>query len=283
MKTRISALFHTAVPLLLAGVAFSATTSINTGSLGVAANGTNSDSVTLSNPGVLGGADQAAAYSGGARTTIPFQADLNPASGSPFTIEFWARPTASDNDDVAISNRYAPSGANRSGWVFYQRAAAVGWNFRMYNGNGSGVAWEVQGGTATLDAWSHVVATWSGSAATLYVNGALADDSNLAGTSGTYNTNSLSNNVMFSVGALFDGLSPSSGLLDEVAFYGSALTPAQIQNHFNLVSSNPGAYQATVLADGARLQLTNVPEPTAAWLLGLSGLALLRRRSRHLG
>lgn len=70
--------------------------------------------------------------------------------------------------------------------------------------------------------------------------------------------------------------------MDEVAFYGSALTPAQILNHFNLVASPvAGTYASTVLADGALLQLSNnVPEPASAWLLGLSGLALLRRRSR---
>jgi hypothetical protein len=68
--------------------------------------------------------------------------------------------------------------------------------------------------------------------------------------------------------------------VDEVAFYGSALSPAQILNHYNLVGSDPSAYQSTVLADGARLQLTNVPEPTSSLLVGLGGLALLRRRSR---
>src|SRR5207249_7464640 len=49
--------------------------------------------------------------------------------------------------------------------------AATGWNWRMYNGNGSQVGWDLTGGTATLDAWSHVVGVWDGTTAKLYVNG----------------------------------------------------------------------------------------------------------------
>ena len=278
MKSRFAVLLHTAAPLLLASTAFAASTSINTGSLGAAANGTNSDTVTVVS-GVLGGADKAASYSNTASpaaiTTIPYQSALNPASGSAFTIEFWANPSISNNNNAPVSNRV--SSGNRSGWAFFQRAEAAGWNFVMYNGASSGRGWDLTGGTAPLNAWSHVVATWNGSAATLYVNGALADNTNSPNGAVAYNA---SLTATFAAGGLADSNSPYGGLLDEVAFYGTALTPTQIQNHFNLVSSNPGSYQSTVLADGARLQLTNVPEPTVIGLLGLSGLALLRRRSR---
>jgi hypothetical protein len=54
------------------------------------------------------------------------------------------------------------------------------------------------------------------------------------------------------VGALFDGLSPYSGQVDEVAFYPTALTVTQVSNHFATISSpTPGAYSAMVLGDGA--------------------------------
>lgn len=281
MKIRFPALVCAAIPLLLAGTASSATTSYNSGSLGAIANGTNTDAVLLSQPGtVVAGDDYAVGYAGGERTTVPFLSALNPAANSQFTIEFWAKPSVSDGDDAPVANRTATG--DRSGWVFFQRGAASGWNFRMYNGSGSAYGWDLTGGTSNLNEWSHVVAVWSGSAATLYVNGVLADDSNAAGLNGVYNPNA---SAMLSVGALFDGGSSSTALVDEVAFYNSALTPAQIANHFNLVASpTPDAYHSTVLADGALLQLTNnVPEPTSAFLIGLSGLALLRRRSRTVG
>jgi hypothetical protein len=281
MPSSTCALFA-ALPFLLAGAVLqAATVSYNTGSLGSAADGTNADSVTFIDGVVLAGGDQAASYDGlgGTNTVVPFQPGLNPPSASPFTIEFWANPTNSDNDDAPVSNRVAAG--DRSGWAFFQRAASTGWNFRMYDGVGSNLGWDLTGGTSPLNAWSHVVATWNGSVAQLFVNGALADSSNSGTASGVYNASDSANFIV----ASSDTGSPYTGALDEVAFYGSALSPAQILNHFNMVSSaTPGAYHSTIVADGARLQLTNnnpIPEPASLGFLVLGGLALLRRRPRE--
>jgi hypothetical protein len=212
----------------------------------------------------------------GTKTTVPFQPALNPASASPFTVEFWGMPTASDNDDAPVSNRI--SSGNRSGWVFFQRDAATGWNFRMYSGAGSALGWDLTGGTSNLGEWSHVVATWDGSAAQLYVNGALADATNDPQASGIYNASNAANFIV----AMSDSGSPYTGSVDEAAFYPTALTPAQILNHFNTASSSAaGAYQSLVRADGALLQLSNnpVPDPSAMGVLGAGAALLLRRRA----
>jgi len=258
-----------------AAAARGATISYNTGSLGPAANGTNSDPVTTG-PGVVDvGGDLAAVYNGagGTNTIVPFQPALNPASASPFTVEFWARPTASDNDDAPVSNRVAAG--DRSGWVFFQRGADTGWNFRMYNGVGGGLGWDLTGGTSTLDEWSHVVATWNGTDAVLYVNGELADDSNDPAATGVYNASNAANFIV----ASSDTGSPYAGSVDEVAFYNTALTPEQIRNHFTVATTGAaGAYHSLVRSEGALLQLSNnVPEPSAIALLGAAAL-LLRRR-----
>jgi hypothetical protein len=255
-----------------------ATISPNTGSLGAPANGSNADTVTFGPGAVSAGGDQAAVYDGvtGTKTTVPFQPALNPPSASPFTVEFWAKPVASDNDDAPVSNRI--SSGNRSGWVFFQRAPAVGWNLRMYSGAGSALGIDLTGGTSNLDEWSHVVATWNGTSALLYVNGQLADDSNDPGASGVYNASSAANFIV----AMTDSGSPYNGSVDEAAFYPTALTAAQILNHFNTASSaTPDAYQSLVRSDGALLQLSNnvVPEPSAAVLLGAAIPLLLRRRA----
>jgi hypothetical protein len=265
--------------LFAATAAQAASVSPNTGSLGAAANGANTDPVTFG-PGAVAGGDQSAVYDGvaGTKTTVPFQAGLNPPAASPFSIEFWARPTASDNDDTPVSNRVAAG--NRSGWTFFQRDAATGWNFRMYNGNGSGLGWDLTGGTAPLNAWSHVVATWNGTAAQLFVNGALADSSNDSAATGVYNASSSADLIV----AATDTGSPYAGSVDEVAFYPTALTPLQIGNHFAAATSSPTAetYFSLIRADGARLQLSNnVPEPASILTLSVGALLVLRRRRAH--
>lgn len=239
-------------------------TAYNVGSVGVALDGANTPDVLIDQPGAIAapigtGADHSSYYNGavggssGSHTTIPFNAALNPPSGSPFTIEFWAKPQASDNDDCPLFNRVTTG--DRSGWAFFQRDGATGWNWRLYNGNGSTVGWNITGGTATLDAWSHVVGVWDGSSAKLYVNGVDTAAANTG--AGGYLA---STEAIFSVGAYDTGGSASTGFIDEIAFYGAALTAEQIQAHYNAASSLvPGDYSALVRADGARLHLDQNP------------------------
>ncbi len=267
-----------AAVFLFAAGAHATTPSYNFGSLGSAADGTNANAVIpgLTGP-LLDPGDFAVGYGGGANTLVPFNPVLNPLANTPFTIEFWAMPSSSDNDDAPVSNRVATG--NRSGWVFFQRAAATGWNFRMYNGNGSEVGLQLTGGTSTIGAWSHVVATWDGATPKLYVNGADTSAPLIVTGAGGYVQNP--SGVNFSVGANFDGSSPYQGRVDETAFYNTALTPAQISNHFAAASSTtPGFYSSVVQGDGAALHLTNVPEPTSVALM-IGGLAVLAGRRRR--
>ena len=274
-----------AVPLLFAGLSSGTSVSPNTGSLGAAANGTNANAVTFGPGVVTTGGDQAAVYNNtnGTNTTVPFNSALNPAAGSPFTIEFWARPVTNDSDSAPVANRLSVSAPNnRAGWVFFERGnnplnpgEAAGWNFRMYNGVSTGLGWDLTGGPAPLNAWSHVVATWDGTTALLYVNGSLINATN--GGTGAYNPNTT---VPLTVGTLEDTTSPFDGSVDEVAFYNTALSGTAILNHFNTMSTSPGAYQALVRSDGALLQLSNTPEPTSMLLVGGSLLLLRRRATR---
>src|SRR5207249_2553161 len=91
----------------------------------------------------------------------------------------------------------------------------------------------------------------------------------------------------FSVGAYDDGSTPSTGYVDEVALYPSALTPTQILAHYTAASSPaPGAYSALVRADGARLYLDQHPPAVSIALAGAPAsarLAPLPRRRAALG
>jgi hypothetical protein len=146
----------------------------------------------------------------------------------------------------------------------------------MYNGTGGDLGWNLTGGTSTLNEWSHVVATWNGSAAQLYVNGALADATNEP-LNGVYNANTSAASPNFIVAATDSG-SPYAGSVDEVAFYGSALTAAQVLAHYNAIATD--GYHSVVRADGALLQLSNngIPEPSGITLVGVVGAGVLVRR-----
>ena len=275
---------NTPVATFLAGVflaataAQAATTSLNTGSLGAAGNGTNAETVVLGLVGPLADPnDTAAGYSGGANTVVPFNAALNPSATSPFSIEFWANPATNVTDGSGPSpvfNRV--SSGNRSGWVFFQRAADVGWNLAMYNGNGSQVGINITGGTYTPGSWTHVVAVWDGAAPILYVDG--VNTGAVSSGPGGYVETTTAN---FSVGAYDTGSNPFNGLLDETALYTTALTAEQVLSHYTAASnSTPGFYGDLIRSHGAVLQLSNaqVPEPTGAALLLLGLTAVFRRR-----
>ena len=281
MKPQLITTF--AAVALLCSSAQAVTTSINSGSLGAAGNGTNTDGVTLGVAGPWAAAgDTAAGYSGGStttpvNTTVPFNPALNPASTSPFTIEFWANPATDVTDGSGPSpvfNRVSLS--PRSGWVFFQRSAAQGWNFGMYNGSGSTVGRSITGGTYTPGTWTHVVAVWDGATPSLYVDG-VNTNAAVSGPGG-YNA---SGTAIFSVGAYDTGSNPFNGAVDETAFYSTALSPANILAHYNAAASTtPGFYSNLVVSDGAVLYLNNVPEPTSAVLM-LLGLAGVMRRRRN--
>jgi hypothetical protein len=239
------------------------TTSYNTGRLGKVADGASTTGVVVDQAGALAAfGDYSSTYALGDRTEVPFRSELNPPANSPFTIEFWAKPTAYDGDDAPIGNRLATG--NRTGWVFFQRPGATGWNFRTYNGNGNTVGWDLTGGTSTLNSWSHVVVVWSGTGATLYVNGIFATETNVGAGGFVANTTE-----SFRVGALIDGASPYVGFIDEVALYAAALDATQIAAHYAARSSTvAGAYRSLVMNDGALLHLQQNPPEVKVSMIG---------------
>lgn len=89
-------------------------------------------------------------------------------------------------------------------------------------------------------AWQHLVATWaSGDPLRLYVNGAEVVGGTPAAATGTINSSA---NIF--VGVLGPNLLPTSGVIDEVALYRAALTPAQILTHYR--AGTPGTTLSAV-------------------------------------
>jgi hypothetical protein len=255
------------------------------GSLGTAADGRYLFGPKRGEPGALTGSSATSVRFfnpnldpgyGGSKVEVPFNSALNP--NGPFSVEFWAKPTtvvtndfcmvASINSDPAIGP--SPDTMPRAGWLFYQSTNAAGnqWQFRLGNAGTNtstpnyldGDA--IRGGTVTTGAWHHIVGTFDGAEASLYVNGVSVASRTIRGY--------LANDARpFRIGTTcFDGILGAfagnrgfDGWLEEVAFYGSALSANQIAAHYSAAKTNGAGYASLILAD----------KPIGYWRLGEPG------------
>lgn len=214
----------------------------NSGSLGTPGNGVYLGTRTMQQAGALAGdADKCVFFDGSSgKLDLAQNAALNPSNT--LTVEAWVMPVDGYNTTRSpISSRYIPSGQGY-GFLMYATAANQ-WQFRTYNGT---TAFNVTGGTVQMGAWTHLVGVYDGEATRLYVNGVAV---------GTPTTNLYAPNWVTPLrigGGANEGTGSFfwPGLLDEVAIYSNALSPAQVLEHYdNGTNSARGtAYDQLVLS-----------------------------------
>ena len=194
--------------------------------------------------------------------TAGYYADLNPQG--PFSFEVWARPTSAPSGGdyrcpIGNFGGWGTGGGYGSGWYVYQTPnPGSGFVFIMAP---TGV-WITSG--YSLFNWYHLVGTYDGTNATLYVNGVSM------GTQAA--TGFLANPAnALGIGNRGDGYGGWDGNLDEVAIYTNALSAQRVLAHYQIgtnsfrapptpptVRQDPAsttnyaghAVQFTVLADG---------------------------------
>jgi len=212
-------------------------TIVNSGTLGAAVNGIYSGSVTHPVAGILPA--NGAASANGTILSVAYNAGLNPVGA--FTIEGWLRPTVTNAPTVltcALSSMHAAS--PRTGWLLYQ--SDTGWNFRMYNGVDANTTISITGGSAPVAGnWYHVVVSFDGTTATMYVNG-------VAGPSAAPAAFVQNSDSAFNIASRSDAAFGWNGTADEVAFYPSALSASEVAAHNAAVTTNAAGYAAQVLA-----------------------------------
>jgi hypothetical protein len=170
--------------------------------------------------GIEGPGDSALALDGHARyASSPFAADLNPRR---FTFEAWARADGGAGTARKVLVERDPNGLRG---VILEATAKDTW--KAWLGHGS-KSWDAITGPAVVRGrWTHLVLTYDGASARLYVDGAKA---------GSVFTPFRPNDS----GALGLGVGRSAagapafffdGLLDDVAVYPHALTAADVAAH----------------------------------------------------
>jgi len=209
--------------------------------------------VTLGEPGPLQyDSDPAMDFTGGYIHT-PYASDLD---GTAFSIECWARADALGEDTywrTPMMYRWVDPATKPAskcyGYNLYVDKMNDNWEFWIGRGSTTSGFASLNGPIAELGKWTHLVGTYDGSTMRFYVDGDLMGSS-------TQPYGVLPDSITsFLIGA---GASRWLGGLDEVAVYGYALSPEQVELHY----------------------YTGIPEPATLSLL-VGGLALLRARRRR--
>ncbi len=212
-------------------------TIVNSGTLGAAVNGIYSGSVTHPVSGILPA--NGAASANGTILSVAYNAGLNPAGA--FTIEAWLKPSVANGAGVltcALASMHAAS--PRTGWLIYQ--SDTGWNFRMYNGVDTATTISITGGGAPVAGnWYHLVVSFDGTTARMYVNG-------VAGPSAAPAAFVQNSDSAFNIASRSDGAFGWNGTADEVAFYPSALSASDAAAHNAAVTTNAAGYASQILA-----------------------------------
>jgi hypothetical protein len=235
-------------------------------------NGIYSGAVTQATTGLIfGGADASATFNSGVTingtATVPFNASLNPNT---FTVEFWANPlttTVGGQYVVALQDRAAPGSPRRGYAVQFDNITSYSWDFTI--GTNATLFTSISSPPPRVKAGNlyHVVASYDGTTARLYVNGSLVNS-----LATTYQPATTPVDLTI---ASRNGNNFTRAVLDDVALYNYALSPAQVATHYSLGRS--GTLAATIVSNPVPASIKNVvgaPQSFTALVSGQSPLAL---------
>ena len=175
--------------------------------------GNNNTGTAYGSPAVADGVVGKALSFDGVNDYVIFGQVLPTDKTKPFTFSAWAKQNAS-------SYYYTIIGTNSS-------YAQISFNYGLisFGQNGGGGGWWIYGPTATVGQWYHIVGTYDGVNASLYVNGELK--AGPVAKSFTYNHGISILGRYYSAGGEW-----MNGSVDDVRIYGAALTQAQIQQYY---------------------------------------------------
>ncbi len=218
-------------------------------------NGTYSGASTLgANSLIFGSADTAVTFAGGT-ATVPYNSSLNTAT---FSVEFWAQPTTlSASYVVALQDR---STGGRRGFAVQYDNVTQGWDFTLGTNNTQFTT--VSSGTHVLPGTSyHVIATYDGTTASLYINGVLVNSAPVVYAA-------VVNPVNLTIGSR-NGNNAALSTVDEVSLYNHALSAAQVASHYALGRS--GTLAATIVANPVPASIKSVVGVPQTFTAGVSG------------
>lgn len=209
------------------------TIAANSGSLGEIANFSRETSAQFEQPGAIAGSSDTAVSTtatDGQRLGVPFLPELNLADA--FSAELWVKPGAIPDGLTCVVSS-GNFGDPRSGWLIYMDPGA-GWNFRGYNNDGLTAAFDIVGGPLPDEGeWYHLVATWNGSEAKIYVNGVLDEGAQVDEITDFVHATEAITSGRLQVGSRADNAFGWTGTVDELAIYPTELSADTVLEHYN--------------------------------------------------
>lgn len=190
------------------------------------------------------------------RVDLPAAA-FNPGNG-PLSIELWIRSTsATPVTGTFAASQVAAQPAFTNAIFFFPRVANV---IQFGLGQPGGFFTAIPSTVPDPTRWTHYVATSTGPGGTfaIYENGALIQ----TGATGVYNVGPTVASQI--AGANFAGVQTfTSGVIDEVAYYHAALSPARVAAHYAAMCVGFSTYAAAVLSD-TPVSYYHLDEPVGA-------------------
>lgn len=182
--------------------------------------------VTFGVEGAANHTGTAAEFNGSNSTiTVPFDSAINPES---FTLSMWVNADSTSGFASPITSRDDTPGSVH-GYLVYNDSSG-NWNFWTGTGGPSGAWNQMSGGPVEVGSWTHLAVSYDDASQTkrLYVNGTLAGSNSAAN---LYSPNGpQSENLHIGSGADNGGSFYFDGLIDDVALWNHALTPAEIED-----------------------------------------------------
>lgn len=144
---------------------------------------------------------------------------------SAFTLEAWVYPTGTSDQSV-----FGQFGGGTNSFLLYWDVGdgALGFDFIIQDSTYRRIGTTIANGS--LNAWNHVVGTYSGSQLQLYVNGSSIGTSSTGGT--------INNNSGFRLGAdQSSGQRPLNGNIAAAKVYNKALSSAEVTQNYNALKN----------------------------------------------
>lgn len=166
--------------------------------------------------------ERGAVYQSGGGSSIDLGDAVIPVldASTDFTWSFWVNPNETANNNIVLGNRYSPDGTDFAPREFIKfTPTAFEWHFNDAGENvgNDETAFEV-------GVWSHNLVVKSGTTLTYYRNGVVIGSGEVTG-------NPLNPQPLYIGGQ--NGVENFSGLLDEVAIFNRALSPAEVTDVYN--------------------------------------------------